>query len=210
MDTKPNHLALLFVCGLLISEGVPQRTCAQQQQTSQPSVAEAARRARAQKEKEAPVKPVKVFTNDDLKPASQPSATETAPQPANAAAQPAPSGAAQTEPGTAAPSKATPDSDEDAKRERAAKEKELADLKKQLQSAQSDLNLYQREFALQRDTYYSNPDYVHDTDGKAKLDSLQQQINDKAQSVDELKLKVSALQELLGIDAQKEAPTGVQ
>lgn len=208
MDTKPNHLALLFVCGLLISEGVPQRTRAQQQQTPQPSVAEAARRARAQKEKEAPGKPTKVITNDDLKPAPWPSGTETGPQPANAAAQPAPSGAARNEPGAAAPSKATPDSDEDAKRERAAKEKELADLKKQLQSAQSDLSLYQREFALQRDTYYSNPDYVHDTDGKAKLDSLQQQINDKAQSVDELKLKVSALQELLGIDAQKEAPTG--
>lgn len=195
--------AMLSLCGVLLGTAVSQPAKAQSQQTSQPSVAEAARRARAQKEKEPPAKPAKVITNDDLKPA---------PEVANGAVQQPTAGAGQTAPATAAqaaPTTAdTKTNSEDASKEREAKEKELADLKKQLASAQSDLDLYQRQFSLQRDTYYSNPDYAHDTDGKAKLDSLQQQINDKAQSVDELKLKVSALQELLGVDAQKEAPAG--
>jgi len=195
--------AMLSLCGVLLGTAVSQPAKAQSQQTSQPSVAEAARRARAQKEKEPPAKPAKVITNDDLKPA---------PEVANGAVQQPTAGAGQTAPATAAqaaPTTAdTKTNSEDASKEREAKEKELADLKKQLASAQSDLDLYQRQFSLQRDTYYSNPDYTHDTDGKAKLDSLQQQINDKAQSVDELKLKVSALQELLGVDAQKEAPAG--
>jgi len=203
MDTKTNRFALLLVCGVLIAAEAPRTACAQSQQSSQPSVAEAARRARAQKEKESPAKPAKVITNDDLRPA--PAMANGAVQPATGAAdQTAPAKAVQASP-TGAETKAN---SEDASKEREAKEKELADLKKQLASAQSDLDLYQRQFSLQRDTYYSNPDYAHDTGGKAKLDSLQQQINDKAQSVDELKLKVSALQELLGVDAHKEAPAG--
>lgn len=206
MDTHTHRLTVFFICGLLLASLPAGLACAQQPQTSQPSVAEAARRARAQRAKEAPGKPVRVITNDDLKPAPQPSSSETAPPPQNVPAQPAPSAAS---PGaTAPPPETKPPSGEDASKERQAKEKELADLKKQLESAQTDLNLYQRELALQQDTYYSNPDYVHDTAGKARLDALQQQINDKAQSVDELKLKISALQELIGVDAQKERPTG--
>lgn len=203
METSMKCAAMLSLCGVLLGTAVSQPAKAQSQQSSQPSVAEAARRARAQKEKESPAKPAKVITNDDLKPA---------PEVANGAVQPATAGASQTAPTTAAQaSPTTPktkENGEDVSKEREAKEKELADLKRQLASAQSDLDLYQRQFSLQRDTYYSDPDYAHDTDGKAKLDALQQQINDKAQSVDELKLKVSALQELLGVDAQKEAPAG--
>ena len=202
METSMKRAAMLSLCGVLFGIAASLPAKAQSQQGSQPSVAEAARRARAQREKEFPAKPAKVITNDDLKPA---------PEIANGAVQQATAGAGQTAPAKAAqapPGAAETRANSDAGKEREAKEKELADLKKQLASAQSDLDLYQRQFSLQRDTYYSNPDYAHDTDGKAKLDSLQQQINDKAQSVDELKLKVSALQELLGVDAQKEAPAG--
>lgn len=195
MNTKMKRLAVLSLLGLLLGIGAAQPAGAQSEQNSQPSVAEAARRARAQKEKETPAKPAKVITNDDLKPA---------PSSANGAVQPA---ATPATGGQASGDAATPDakgqkeSTEDEKKAEEAKKAELASLKKQLASAQSDLDLYQREFALQRDTYYSNPDYAHDTDGKAKLDALQQQITDKQQSVEELKTKVTALQELLGADA---------
>jgi uncharacterized coiled-coil protein SlyX len=72
--------------------------------------------------------------------------------------------------------------------------KELAALKEQIKQAQSDLDLRQREQALQQDTYFSNPDYVHDTAGKAKLDALKQQITDKQQELDRLKARLAELQ----------------
>ena len=201
MNTKMKRLALLSLFGLLLGIGATQPAAAQSEQNSQPSVAEAARRARAQKEKEAPGKPAKVITNDDLTPA--PSWANGAVQQATA---PATGGQASGD--AAAPdAKGQKESTEDEKKAKEAKKAELADLKKQLASAQSDLDLYQRAFALQRDTYYSNPDYVHDTDGKAKLDGLQQQIADKQQSVEELKTKVTALQELLGADAPSDTTT---
>jgi hypothetical protein len=51
-----------------------------------------------------------------------------------------------------------------------------------------------REQALQQDTYFSNPDYVHDTAGKAKLDSIKQQITGKQQELDRLKARLAELQ----------------
>jgi hypothetical protein len=47
---------------------------------------------------------------------------------------------------------------------------------------------------LQQDTYFSNPDYVHDTAGKAKLDAIKQQVTDKQQIVDRLKGRLAELQ----------------
>ena len=71
----------------------------------------------------------------------------------------------------------------------------LKTLKEELAKAQEDLELSQRESALLQDTVYSNPDYQHDTAGKAKLDALQQQISDKQQKVDEVKARLAALEE---------------
>ena len=72
--------------------------------------------------------------------------------------------------------------------------KELAALKEQIKQAESDLDLAKREQALQQDTYFSNPDYVHDTAGKARLDALKQQITDKQQELDRLKARLAELQ----------------
>ncbi|PYT50530.1 MAG: hypothetical protein DMG44_06120 [Acidobacteria bacterium] len=153
---------------------------------SQDSVAEAARRARAQKKNSE--KPVKVVTDETLEvkkgdvqsaAAEQlrmPGTPETPAQPAPANA---PSSAAQNE------KKASED-------EKLAKE--VAALKEQIKQAQSDLDLAKREQALQQDTYFSNPDYVHDTAGKAKLDALKQQITDKQQELDRLKARLAELQ----------------
>jgi hypothetical protein len=48
--------------------------------------------------------------------------------------------------------------------------------------------------ALAQDTYFSNPDYVHDTAGKAKLDAQKQQIGDKQEEVARLKARILELQ----------------
>ena len=153
---------------------------------SQDSVAEAARRSRAQKKNSE--KPAKVVTDETLEvkkgdvqsaAAEQlrmPGTPETQAQPAPANA---PSSAAQNE------KKASED-------EKLAKE--IAALKEQIKQAESDLDLAKREQALQQDTYFSNPDYVHDTAGKAKLDGIKQQITDKQQELDRLKARLAELQ----------------
>jgi hypothetical protein len=152
---------------------------------SQDSVAEAARRSRAHKKNSE--KPAKVITDETLEvkkgdvqsaAAEQlrmPGTPETPAQPAPANP---PSSAAQNE------KKAFED-------EKLAKE--LAALKEQIKQAQSDLDLAKREQSLQQDTYFSNPDYVHDTAGKAKLDAIKQQITDKQQELDRLKARLAEL-----------------
>jgi predicted RNase H-like nuclease (RuvC/YqgF family) len=187
MNTRTSQILLLSSPVLLVLVLPPAFVSAQSQSNSGQSVAEAARRAREQKK--TAVKPVKVITNDDLKPAIPSSPQQTA-----ASAPTISQGAAAQVPAEQAAT-TTPSADKAEKEKRAT---ELADLKKQLAAAQSDLDLLQRQLALQRDTYYSNPDYVHDTAGKAQLDQLKQQISDKQQAVEELKTRVAALQELVG------------
>jgi hypothetical protein len=153
---------------------------------SQDSVAEAARRAREKKKTAA--KPAKVVTDETLdvkKGDVQSAAAEQLRMPGTpeTQAQPAPANA---------PSSAAPSEKKGAEDEKLAKE--LAALKEQIKQAQSDLDLAQREQALQQDTYFSNPDYVHDTAGKAKLDALKQLITDKQQELDRLKARLAELQ----------------
>jgi hypothetical protein len=172
----------LAVSVVLASALLPATAFAQ----SQDSVAEAARRSRAQKKNSE--KPAKVVTDETLEvkkgdvqsaAAEQPrmpGAPETPAQPAPANA---PSSAGQNE-------KMAP---EDEKRA-----KDIAVLKEQIKQAQSDLDLGKRELALDQDTYFSNPDYVHDTAGKAKLDAIKQQIADRQQVLDRLKARLAELQ----------------
>jgi len=153
---------------------------------SQDSVAEAARRTRAQKKNSE--RPVKVVTDETLevkKGDVQSAAAEQLRMPGTpeTPAQPAPANA----PSSAAPSEKKGPEDEKLA-------KEIAALKEQIKQAQSDLDLAKREQALQQDTYFSNPDYVHDTAGKAKLDALKQQITDKQQELDRLKARLAELQ----------------
>ena len=164
---------------------LPAAAFAQSQDTQ--SVAEAARRARAQKKHSE--KPAKVITDEtlDVKKGDVQSATaeqlripgtpETQAQstPANA-----PSSAVQSE------KKASED-------EKLAKE--LAALKEQIKQAQGDLELLQREQSLEQDNHYSKTDYAQDTAGKAKLDALKQQISDKQQELERLKARLAELQQ---------------
>jgi uncharacterized coiled-coil protein SlyX len=156
----------------------------QDQQT--PSVAEAARRAREQKKKTE--KPARVISDDNLK-----SADPTAPpdlQTAKAWAPEAADAATPVSPATP-PAEATPEE----KKDSAAKSAEAESMKAQLEALEKELDSLKRELPLERDNYYSKPDYEHDTGGKAKLDALLQQLTDKQQDVDALKTRLSALLE---------------
>ena len=163
---------------LLAATLLPALTFAQSQDSQ--SVAEAARRAREQKKP--PSKPAKVITEDDVKPAVQSGtaapAASTAASTDNAAVPSAPSATASAAP--------------DAKDQKDSKE--VTALKAQLKQAQGELDLLQREQALDQDSFYSNSDYAHDTAGKAKLDAEKQQVSDKQQEVENLKARLAAMQ----------------
>jgi hypothetical protein len=65
-----------------------------------------------------------------------------------------------------------------------------------LARAEEDLKLSQREAALAQDTVYSKPDYQRDKTGKAQLDAMQQQINDRQEKLEQLKTRLAAMEEL--------------
>jgi flagellar motility protein MotE (MotC chaperone) len=154
------------------------------------SIADAARKSR-EAAKNA-TKPSKVITDDDLdkeniKPGAQgltldgPAQLETQPPTAGAVAEAEVTPSTPPDPATAAAASDDP---------------EIRRLKESIADAEKDADLSRRDMALQQDTYFSNPDYVHDTAGKAKLAALQQQINDKQQDIDRLKTRLAALEEL--------------
>ena len=153
-----------------------------QSQDSQ-SVAEAARKARAQKKNTE--KAPKVITDEtlDVKKGDVQSATAEQPRMPGSPEAPAQPAAAAA-PGTPA-SPAAKDQKES---------KEVADLKVKIKRAQDDLDLLQREQSLENDRYYSQTDYAHDTAGKAKLDDLKQQVTDKQQELERLKARLAELQ----------------
>jgi DNA repair exonuclease SbcCD ATPase subunit len=140
---------------------------------SQDSIAEAARRAREQKK--AAAKPAKVITEDDVKPAT-PAGSEAPPAPGAAKAPAAPT------PGSASVAQEPKD------------EAAIAALKEQIKQAQNDVDLLRRQLSLEQDNYFSKPDYTHDTAGKAKVDGIKQQADDRQQELDRLKAHLAELQ----------------
>ena len=160
-------------------------TAALAQSQDSPSVAEAARRARAQKKNSD--KPAKVITDENLNVKEgdvQSAAAGQLRMPGSPEPQAKPAAGAQVAPAGEGPKKASED-------ERVAKER--AALKAQIKETLTDLDLLHRERTLEQDTYFSNPDYVHDTAGKAKLDALKQQESDKQEELDRLKARLAAL-----------------
>jgi hypothetical protein len=154
------------------------------------SIAEAARKSR-QSAKNA-TKPSKVITDDDLdketiKAGAQgltvdgPAKLETQPPTPDAVADAAARSSVPSDPATVAAPSDDP---------------EIARLKDSIADAEKDTDLARRDLALQQDTFFSNPDHQHDIAGKAKLDALQQQINDKQQAIDRMKTRLAAMEEL--------------
>ena len=85
----------------------------------------------------------------------------------------------------------------------ASDDPEIVKLKDSIADAEKDAELARRELALQQDTFFSNPDHGHDIAGKAKLDALEQKINDKQQEIDRMKMRLAAMGEL---QKKKRAP----
>jgi hypothetical protein len=145
-------------------------------QDDAPSVADAARRARQQKQDAA--KPAHVIDNDAIPPspsASGLSSDSNAPAPAdNTSASPA-----------AAKPEANP-------ADQAKKNEETEALKKEIADKKEKINFQQREIALAQDTYYSNPDREHDTAGKDKLNSMQADLTQAQAELADLQAKLAA------------------
>jgi hypothetical protein len=180
----PLRLALPVVLAAAL---LPAAAFAQSQDTQ--SVAEAARRAREKKKN--PEKPAKVITDEtlDVKKGDVQSATAEQlriPGSPETPAQPAP-GDASTNPN--AQGSKNPSGDE---KERAALKERVA-LKEKIKAAQSDLDLLQREYQLDQDSFYSSPDYAKNTSGKEKLDAMKRQISEKQQELDQLKARLAAM-----------------
>jgi hypothetical protein len=155
-------------------------------QESGQSLAQKASKVREQ-EKTAPKAKV-VWTNENLPTSGDVSIVGKVPPQANA-----PSTSAAQAGAVAAPSGNANDLAE-LTGMRAKLESQLVDAKNKLKSAQTDLNIAQREYKLDSDQYYSAPDYASNQQGKAKLDADQNQITAKQAAVDAAQKKVTDLQ----------------
>ena len=72
---------------------------------------------------------------------------------------------------------------------------EITTAKAQIAAAELQLNLQQREFALNQDVIYSNPNYLAWQTGKSKLDAEQQRIDERQYEIDGLKDRLALLEE---------------
>ncbi|MGH9701234.1 MAG: hypothetical protein ACRD5R_13830 [Candidatus Acidiferrales bacterium] len=148
-------------------------------QTSQESpLAAAARRAREEKKEQPQTKTPRVWDNDNIP--SIPSNLNVVGSSDSAGAS-----AAQASDQGNAPAEPV---DKD------AVGKDLAAAKDHLQTLQTDLDLLQRTFTLDQQSYYGKPDYASDADGAAKLKGEQTSIDAKQQEIEDAQKKIGDLQ----------------
>jgi hypothetical protein len=175
---------VLAACGLLMlaRPARPQDSQAQ-------SVAEAARRARQDKKTSKPAsRASKVITDDDL------SRTAKSAEGVNVGAPPKLETQPPSESAVAATEAADQIDDSGKADVKKGDDPEITKAKEDLAKASKELDLLQRELALDQDTFYSNTDYVHDRAGQTKLANQQQQINVKQQEVSALKAHLQELE----------------
>jgi hypothetical protein len=144
-----------------------------------PSVAEAAKRARQQKESS---KPVKVITNDEI---------PSAPAPAPAPAQAAPGNADAATPATT-PAETKKSAEENAEEE-AQKKAKIEALQRQIHDLERDVNIQKGAIRLDEETYYSNPNRPRNTDEKNKIDREKQDLQRMESDLQDLKSQLEAL-----------------
>ena len=169
-----------------------QDAASQQSTPEDSSVANAARRNR-DKKKTAPNPPksAKVITDDDLdrknfKPGQDGLNVGASPM-------------METEPPSAqavAAAEAADEAPEQQAKDAAEQDKQSAKLKLEVTEAENGLDVAQRQLALDQDSFLSNPDHVHDVAGKAKLDDEKQDISNRQQEIERLKVRLAALEEL--------------
>lgn len=182
--------ATATLCGL-VSAGIVTTPAAAHDQTQQKgSLAEAARRAKAEKEqKKAAAKPARTYDNDDLPLPKEGEAVNIIGQPA-----PAPNVTPGQEAAASAPS-AEDTKAKEQERQRIANQ--IKEAKAQLEDAKKDLEIARRTFDLDRDSYYSKPDFQIDKAGKAHLGEEQAAIAAKQQAVDKIQQTIRDLEDKL-------------
>jgi hypothetical protein len=173
---------------LLLPLGLSAAQQGDQQSTQQPapnSVVEASRHAREQKKDQA--KAVHVWNDDNLPKAAEVSVVGQTPVADN------PSGSAAAVSGGATPVATPAPSAADL----AAVTAELTTAKEHLQSIQKDLDILQRKYGLDEQTYLSKPEYKNDREGAAQLKGEENQIAALQAEIVEAQKKVDLLQSKL-------------
>jgi hypothetical protein len=161
------------------------------------SVAAAARRAQEKKAQQAnSPKPAKVWDNDNLPDTpgainvvgqDQPSADSAAAPAGNTANPPA------VDAKTAAANKS-------------AAESGLASAKEKLADLKADLDVMQRKYAMDQQTYYGKTNYAADRDGAAALASEKSEIDDKLDEVAAAEKQLAELQSKVDTAGTDKAP----
>jgi hypothetical protein len=189
-------VALLTLCLVLpnFAEAHPQDAQTQQGQ----SVSDAARQSREQKKNAA--KQARVISNEDLDLEYYKRGQEGfnfGPPARITTEEPSANTVVPTElanPAVIHPDKEAGPKDKSAE-EAAAEDAEITKLKEKIKETEEKLKWQQREFALDQDTVYSNPNYTDLQTGKARLDSEQLAINDRQQEIEGLKASLADLEE---------------
>ncbi len=172
---------------LILLLSLPGLTAAQQSQTQTPpasdhqqdSLAAAARRARETKKDQA--KPAKVWDNESL--ASAPGVISIVGQPTASNDNSAPADEANSTAGSPPTAETN-----------TSIESDLNAAKANLQTLKVDLDLLQRKYSLDQQTYYGKPEYSSDKAGAAALASEKNQIASKQQEIADAEKRVADLQ----------------
>jgi hypothetical protein len=178
-------------CGALLL--CPVWLAAQQQQES---VAEAARRAQAQKKPDA--KPVVVITNDTLD-TIKGSVSVVGQEPAAAPAAPADSSGKAATTDKEAQAKAAPAAEQKPPvKDEAYWKPKFADARKKLADDEHELDILQREYNLKQQQYYSDPNTaMRQQYNRQDLTDTQTKINEKTAAVAQDKQAISDLEDSL-------------
>lgn len=158
------------------------------QTTQEPSIADAARQSRAQKKTSA--KTGTVVTNDTL---SSSSSAVTATSSTAAPAAPGQAPASSPSEVTAADRDAVSPQPQPSSADHARLKTEIAGIQEQLKEKQTEVNLQRRLLALDQEDFQSKPDNTHDTAGKAKLVSEEEDLKQKEAEFEKLKAKLESL-----------------
>jgi len=196
--------------GLGILLVLPLGVVAGQQQSSQQApadpIAEAARRAREQKKDE--TKATHVWNNDDIPKTNGVSVVGESAAGADAPAGDAANGANPAAAPAVAPNgnAAAPPAQGAASEKTGAIAAELAAANESLKSLKTDLDIAQRKYALDQQTYLSNPDHASDIAGATALKDEEDQIAAKQQEIADAQKKVDEIQARLAASGPAPPP----
>ena len=192
-------LGLLLVMPLGRVAGQQQSSQQSTQQAPVDRVAEAARRAREQKKDE--TKAPHVWNNDDIPKTNGVSVVGETP----AAGADAPAGDAAKGANPAAAPAVAPNSGA-ASEKTGAIAAELTAANENLKSLKTDLDIAQRKYGLDQQSYLSNPDHANDNAGATALKDEEDQIAAKQQEIADTQKKIDEIQARLAASAPAAPP----